>query len=58
MIKQVYCKDAFKLWGKKVICGQACPILENCPRLIMEDATDEAINKAIKAMMEIKNEKT
>ncbi len=49
-----YCKDALKLIGKKVICGENCPIIKNCPRIIMEDATDEAIDKAIEAMVKIK----
>ena len=53
-----YCKDALKLLKKKVICGKDCPILERCPRLIMEDATDLAIEKAIKAMLETINETT
>ena len=53
-----YCRDALKLLRKKVVCGKNCPIFENCPRLILEDASDEAIDKAIKAMMEVMNEKT
>lgn len=52
-----YCKDASKLLKKKVVCGKKCPIFLRCPRLIMEDATDIAIGKAIKAMMEVINEK-
>ncbi len=55
--KMDYCKDALKLIGKKVICGENCPIIKNCPRIIMEDATDEAIDKAIEAMVKIKREK-
>ncbi len=51
-----YCKDAKKLLQKKVVCGKDCPIFEKCPRLIMEDATDEAIDKAIKAMFEVIDE--
>jgi hypothetical protein len=46
-----YCKDAVALLGIKVICGKDCPILEDCPRIIMEDATDKAISKALKAMI-------
>ena len=57
MIKKTYCKDALNLLGRKVICGKDCPILSNCPRLILEDANDEAIEKAIKAMIEAINEK-
>ena len=53
-----YCKDALKLLGRKVICGKGCPLLDRCPRLIMEDATDIAIEKAMIAMMEIVSEKT
>lgn len=49
----VYCKDALRLMGVKVVCGKGCPIFENCPRLIIEDATDEAIDKAIIRLIEI-----
>ena len=52
-----YCKDALKLLKRKVVCGKNCPIFLNCPRLILEDASDEAIDKAIKAMMEVMREK-
>lgn len=48
-----YCGDASKLLGIKIICGNNCPIYKNCPRLILEDATDKAISKAIKRMFEI-----
>ena len=52
-----YCKDARKLLRKKVVCGKDCPIFSKCPRLILEDATDTAIEKAIKRMIEVVNEK-
>ena len=52
-----YCKDALKLLNKKVVCGKDCPILKDCPRLILEDATDIAIEKAIKAMLKAKRGK-
>ncbi len=46
-----YCKLAKKILKRDIICGQECPLLEDCPRLIMEDATDEAVNKAVDAMI-------
>lgn len=49
-----YCKDALKLLGLKVICGKDCPIVRKCPRLILEDATDAAIDKAMEAMIKLK----
>ena len=52
-----YCKDALKLLGKKVVCGRDCPILKNCPRLILEDATDGAIERAILMMIKAVNRK-
>ena len=55
MDRMNYCKDATRLLKINVICGKDCPIFENCPRLILEDATDKAIEKAIEAM--IRNEK-
>jgi len=46
-----YCKDALRLLKKKVICGKDCPILKNCPRLILEDAIDIVIEKVIEAII-------
>ncbi len=46
-----YCKDADQLLGKQVVCGDPCPLLANCPRLILEDATDDAVRRAIHALM-------
>jgi len=56
MNKITYCKDATKLLKIEVVCGKRCPIFNNCPRLILEDATDKAIEKAIKRMIEVINE--
>jgi hypothetical protein len=47
------CKIALKLFKKKIVCGTSCPIFKNCPRLILEDACDDATEKAILAMMEV-----
>ena len=53
-----YCKDAKKLLGIDVVCGKDCPIIRKCPRLIMEDATDKAISKAIETLIKVmKSEK-
>lgn len=56
-----YCTDARKLLGVETICGKGCPIYgiagEDCPRLIMEDATDKAIGKAMKKIVRLINEK-
>ncbi len=53
-----YCKDVQKLLGIKAVCGQKCPLIDNCPRLILEDALDTGIKKASKALLKIKeNEK-
>ena len=49
--KMDYCKDAQRLLGKDIVCGKDCPISKNCPRLILEDASDNAIDKAIEAMI-------
>ena len=51
-----HCKDAKKLLKKNIVCGKDCPIFKKCPRLIMEDATDRAIEQAIKRMIEVVNE--
>ena len=54
-----YCQDAKKMLGIKVICGQECPLIDKCPRLILEDLTEEAIEKAIEAMVEaVKRDET
>lgn len=48
-----YCKDALRLLHKKIIGCDTCPIMSECPRLILEDATDEAVDKAIEAMVKV-----
>jgi len=50
-----YCKDALQLAGVKTICGETCPLFKDCPRLILEDAADAAIDKAVEGMMRIVN---
>ena len=57
MEHRVFCKDAQKLLKINVVCGKDCPIYDNCPRLIMEDAADKAVEKAMAAMKEIANGK-
>ena len=52
-MEQTYCGVALKLLGRKLVCGKDCPIFKRCPRLILEDASDEAVDKAISAMMEV-----
>jgi len=48
-----YCGLAQRLLKINTVCGVGCPIYENCPQLIMEDATDKAIERAIKEMVRI-----
>ena len=48
------CKDAKRWLSIDVICGKDCPVFANCPRLIMEDATDKAVGKAMEAMTAMK----
>lgn len=51
-----YCEIATRLLKINTVCGKDCPIYKNCPRLILEDATDKAIDKAIEAMLRSVNE--
>lgn len=51
MSKMKYCEIATRLLKINTVCGKGCPIYENCPQLIMEDANDKAIEKAIEAMI-------
>lgn len=60
-----YCKVALKLIGIETVCGRGCPIFNDCPRLIMENAglkidaiSNKAIERAIKAMTRSLDEKT
>ena len=56
MEHRVFCKDALKLLNINVVCGNDCPIYTNCPRLILEDSVDMAIETAIKRMIEIRGD--
>ena len=50
----IYCPDAKKLLNINTVCGKDCPIFKKgCPRLMLEDATDKAIEKAMDAMIDI-----
>lgn len=49
-----YCKDALKLLRIKVICGKDCPLVGKCPRMILEEAVDVGIDRAVNAMVKIK----
>ena len=46
-----YCEVATRLLKINTVCGKDCPIYENCPQLIMEDASDKMIKSAIEAML-------
>ncbi len=48
-----YCKVALKLLGVKTVCGVNCPMFKNCFVLILEDATDSAIEKVSDAILKI-----
>ncbi len=52
-----YCEDAQKLLKINVVCGGGCPIVKRCPRLILEDITDEAVERLIKILLETMSEK-
>uniref|UniRef100_A0A6M3Y2F1 Uncharacterized protein n=1 Tax=viral metagenome TaxID=1070528 RepID=A0A6M3Y2F1_9ZZZZ len=51
-----YCEIATRLLKINTVCGKDCPIYENCPQLIMEDASDKMIKSAIEAMLRSVNE--
>ncbi len=49
----IYCKDAEQLLGIQVMCGGECPLVTKCPRLILEDAMDEAVRQAVNALLAV-----
>jgi len=44
----MYCKDAYKLFKIKILCGSDCPIYKKCPRIIIEDASDKVADKIMR----------
>ncbi len=52
-----YCQIAKKLLHRNIVCGVKCPLINNCPRLILEDANSEAIDKAVEALLKVKDKK-
>jgi hypothetical protein len=45
------------LLGQDVVCGKSsCPIFDKCPRIMMEEATDAAVDRVIDTILEIVNE--
>ena len=49
-----YCEDAYKLLKKRVLCGKGCPLLDSCPRLILEDAAAETADRVIDAIIKLR----
>lgn len=37
------CKLAQKKYGRDIVCGQGCPMLDNCPIIKDEDRLTESI---------------
>ncbi len=52
MGRRKYCKVAKAILKRNLVCGADCPLLKNCPCIIMEDAVDKAIEESLKAMIE------
>lgn len=46
-----FCGLAKKIIKEDIICSGDCPLIEKCPRLIMEDAIDKAVESAVTAMI-------
>ena len=42
-LNQKICKLALALYGKDIVCGQDCPLIDHdCPLIILQDAGDIA----------------
>jgi len=52
-----YCKDAYKLFRIKILCGKDCPIYKTCPWIILGDAADKSAKKIMKEMIKRANGK-
>ncbi len=50
-MKKKSCKLAKKILHRDIVCGKDCPLIKDCPRIILEDANDEAIERATDAMI-------
>lgn len=49
-MKTEYCKLAKRKYKRNIVCGSKCPDIGNCAMLILEDAIDEAIPRALDAL--------
>ena len=52
-----YCKDSYKLFKIKILCGKDCPIYKTCPWIVLEDAADKSARTIMREMIRRANEK-
>ena len=52
-----YCKDAYKLFKIKILCGKECPIYKTCPYIVLGDTADKNAKKIMKAMIRLNEKK-
>ena len=55
-VPHYYCKDAYKLFGIKILCGKDCPIYKTCPYTVLGDTADKNAKKIMKEIIRL-NEK-
>ncbi len=49
------CEIAKLILGhSRVVCGVNCPIFVDCPRIILQDANDLGVEKALKSVLTLK----
>ena len=48
-----YCRDAYKLFGVKILCSKDCPIYMTCPWIILGDSADKNAKKIMKEMIKL-----
>jgi len=49
----MYCKDAYKLFKKKILCSPDCPIYKSCPYIVLSDAADKSAKRIMKEMIRL-----
>ena len=50
---QAYCKDAYKLFKIKILCGKECPIYKTCPWIVLGDTADKNAKKIMREMIRL-----
>jgi len=49
----MHCRDAYKLFGREILCGPECPLYKTCPYILLGDVADKTAKKIMREMVRL-----